>query len=122
MSDLRPDEHVLIEASELVLVNADHVTGELREDRLRFAYADGQVYLLARVGENTGWYRNLEHDRGVVLRVKRRGFRGRAGPIDARPRASLAAQIVTRFKQKYGAEFHAGKLGDWLPVAIAIEF
>jgi len=122
MSDGRPDEHVLIESSDLVLVTADHATGELREDRLRFAYDDGRIYLLARADESAGWYRNVEKDRGVVLRVKRRGFRGRASLIDARQRASLATQVVTRFKRKYGAEFQPGKLGDWLPVVIAIEF
>lgn len=114
----RPDEQLLIEAGELTLVSANRATGEPREDVVKFVYEDGIVYLLARA--DAGWYGNIQKDRGVVLRVKRRGFRGRATTIDTQPHPRLAGQIAALFKRKYGAS--ALKPETVFPVAIELQF
>ena len=121
MSDDRPDENLLGEASELILVSANLASGDPQEDALRFAYADGVVYLLAE--PDAGWHRNVEKDRGVVVRIKRRGFRGRARLLDARQRASMASQIAERFRRKYGpAAIADQELVGLQPVTIDVQF
>jgi hypothetical protein len=121
MSDDRPDENLLHEASELILVSANLASGDPQEDTLRFAYADGVVYLLA--SPDGDWYRNVEKDRGVVVRIKRRGFRGRARLFDARQRVSMARQIAERFRRKYGrAAITDQELAGLQPVTIDVQF
>ena len=122
MNESRPDEHVLIESNELTLVSASRSTGEPREDVLRFVYEDGVVYLLARARKPEEWFRNVEKDRGVVLRVKRRGFRGRASPVGGAERSQTITRITARFRQKYGPAFPPGDSADWQLVRIQIEF
>jgi len=123
MSDPRPDEDLLIQSSEIILVSASHATGKPQEDALPFAYANGIVYLLVHPGGDAGWYRNLESDRGVVVRVKRRGFRGRAKVFDARQRPQLAAQVAGLFREKYGtAALTDSEPGALLPVRIDLQF
>lgn len=126
MIDPRSDEHLLIQSSEIVLVSAGRPTGKPQEDTLRFAYAGGVVYLLARPDADAGWYQNLEADRGVVVRVKRRGFRGRARLYPAKQRAQAVNQIVVMLRNKYGAAALA-VLGDQdgaalQPVTIEVQF
>ena len=122
MSETRPDEHLLMEPAEITLVSASRSTGEPREDVLRFVYADGAVYLLARAVQPEEWYHNVEKDRGVVLRVKRRGFRGRAQVVGGAERSRIIPDIVGRFARKYGPAFQPGGFSDWLLVRIQIEF
>ena len=121
MSDARLDEHLLAEASQLVLVSADGLRGTPTESRLTFAYDDGVVYLLARPDDD--WYRNLQKDRGVVVRIRHRGFRGQATLHDKRQRAQVAEQIAALFKKKYGASAPAARdLKSLLPVTIQLQF
>ena len=117
----RPDEDLLIQSSEIILISASRASGNPQEDTLRFAYADGVVYLLAQPGSD--WYRNLEADRGVVVRVKRRGFRGRAKLYDAKQRSKVVKQIAALFRKKYGAAaLKERDQGTLLPVTIDIQF
>ncbi len=123
MIDSRPDEHLLIQSSEIVLVSAGRATGKPQEDVLPFAYAGGVVYLLARPGAAAGWYDNLEADHGVVIRVKRRGFRGRARLYHGKQRAQAVNQIAALLRNKYGAAaFKERDQGALLPVTIDIQF
>jgi hypothetical protein len=119
MSSARPDENLLLESGELILVSAAHASGAPRETRLPFAYADGAVYLLARA--DADWYRDVEKDRGVVVRIGRRGFRGRAIVFDAKQRTKAAGQIADMFRRKFGAGL-AQKWNAPLPVMIHIDF
>ena len=119
----RPDEDLLIQSSEIILISASRASGNPQEDTLRFAYADGVVYLLAQPGSAVDWYRNLESDRGVVVRVKRRGFRGRARLLDAKQRSKMVKQIAALFRKKYGAAaLKERDQGTLLPVTIDIQF
>ncbi|HKZ83437.1 MAG TPA: hypothetical protein VJ793_07240 [Anaerolineae bacterium] len=121
MKASRPDEHLLVEASELVLVSAGDPGGPPHEARLRFAYDDGAVYLLAH--KDADWYRNVARDQGVVVRIRQRGFRGRARLPDARQRAHAIDHIGALFRRKYGAGALKGiDLGALLPVIIDIQF
>lgn len=122
MSESRPDENLLMEPAEITLVSASRSTGDPREDVLRFVYANGAVYLLARAAQPEEWYRNVEKDRGVVLRVKRRGFRGRAQVVGGAERSQLVPRVTGYFARKYGRAFQPGDSSDWLPVRIQIEF
>jgi hypothetical protein len=101
MNDSRPDEHLLRDAAELILVTAGEAGGAPHETTLKFAYRDGVVYLLTT--QDAAWYRHVARDAGVVVRIGRRGFRGRARLIDARQRVSTVNKIITMFKAKYGA-------------------
>jgi hypothetical protein len=82
---------------------------------------DGVVYLLAhRVAE---WYRNVERDQGVVVRIRHRAFRGRARLPDARQRAHAIDHIGALLRRKYGAGALKGiDPNALLPVIIDIQF
>jgi hypothetical protein len=118
MSGERAGEALLLDSTELTLISADRLSGDVREDTLRFVFEAGGVYLLSPTDTVADWYRNIEKDHGVVVRIKRRGFRGRASAVEARQRS----HIVSRFKQKYGASFKLGEPSAWLPVRIEIDF
>lgn len=121
MNEARPDEHLLLEASELILVSASDASGTPHEATLRFVYRDGVVYLLAQ--SEADWYRNVERDKGVVVRIGRRGFRGRARLYDARQRAKMIDQVTAGFKKKYAAGALKGAdPKHLLPVTIDIQF
>ena len=121
MNESRPDEHLLAEANEIILVSADAAGGPPHEARLRFAYDGGLVYLLARADEE--WYLNVERDQGVVVRIRRRGFRGRARLIGPKQRAQAARRIGSLFRQKYGGgTLSDADSGALLPVIIDIQF
>jgi hypothetical protein len=58
-----------------------------------------------------------------VVRIGRRGFRGRARLIDARQRASAVDKTIAMFKTKYGANAVKGlETGALRPVTIDIQF
>ena len=113
----------LAEADELELVTTGRVSGRPHSVRLRFAYADGVVWL--RTGERpsapdaigvrrrtrsereTDWVRNLEHDPHARVRIADADLPALREPsID--PAADLR-QAVDLLRQKYGAEW----VGDW---------
>ena len=120
MNESRPDEHLLVEAREIILVSADAAGGPPHEARLRFAYDAGVVYLLARKDE--AWYRNVERDQGVVVRIRQRGFRGRAHLFDPKQRAQAARRIGTLFRQKYGGGMPSdADSGALLPVRVELQ-
>ena len=119
MHSLRPDENLLIESHELILLSADRATGLPHQVQLQFTYEDGMVYLLARGRDDTEWYQNLEQDRGVVLRVGRRSFRGQANLFRGAENQHAARQIMTRLAQKYGS---VGTQGEALPVQVQVQF
>ncbi len=121
MNETRPDEHLLIDATELILISASDADGTPHEATLPFVYGDGVIYLLANKG--AGWHRNIERDPGVVVRVGRRGFRGRARLYDARQRGKMTDQIASRFKKKYkGSALKSQAPGQLLLVTIDIQF
>ena len=119
MNTLRPDENLLIESRELILLSADRATGMPHQVQLPFIYEDGVVYLLARGRDDADWYQNLEHDRGVVLRVGRRSFRGQASLFKGNENQHAARQIMTQLAQKYGS---VGTQGEALPVQVQVQF
>lgn len=119
MNPLRPDEHLLLESRELILLSADHATGLPHQVRLPFTYEDGIVYLLAHSRDDEEWYRNVEQDRGVVLRVGRRSFRGQARLFKGAENKHAVRQIMTQLAQKYGS---VGTRGDALPVQVQVQF
>ncbi|HEY4690655.1 MAG TPA: nitroreductase/quinone reductase family protein [Anaerolineae bacterium] len=120
MTDERPDENLLRDARELTLISAG-AGGQPQETPLRFVYRDGVVCLLATTGAD--WYRNIERDHGVVVRVGRRGFRGRAKVYEARQRAKMIDEVVALFRKKYGAKGIAEpEKGTLLPVTIDVQF
>jgi len=113
----------LAEADELELVTIGRVSGRPHSVRLRFAYADGVVWLRtgerpsapdasgvrrrARSERQADWVRNLEHDPHARVRI-----------ADAEltaiyePSADIAGDLrraVDLLRQKYGAEW----VGDW---------
>jgi hypothetical protein len=119
MSALRPDENLLIESRELTLLSADRATGLPHQVQLPFIYEDGIVYLLARGRDDVDWYRNLERDRGVVLRVGRRSFRGRASLFSGAENQRAARRIMSQLAQKYGS---IGAQGEAFPVQVQVQF
>jgi hypothetical protein len=116
-------ERALTEADELELVTTGRVSGETHTVRLRFAYADGVVWL--RTGERplaadasgvrrrtesdrtSDWLRNLEHDPHARVRIADTELAARYEP-SADPAADLR-RVVELLRDKYGAEW----VGDW---------
>jgi hypothetical protein len=116
-------ERALDEADELELVTTGRVSGTPHAVRLRFAYADGVVWL--RTGERpsapdasgvhrrtasdrtSDWLRNLEHDPHALVRIADAEL-----PALYEPSRDLPADLrraVALLREKYGAEW----VGDW---------
>jgi F420H(2)-dependent quinone reductase len=116
-------EHALAEADELELVTTGRVSGAPHTVRLRFAYADGVIWL--RTGErpsapdasgvhrgtqsdrNADWLRNLKHDPRARVRIGDAEIEARYEQ-SADPGGDLR-RAVELLRQKYGAEW----VGDW---------
>ena len=101
----------LAEADELELVTTGRVSGRPHSVRLRFAYADGVVWLRTGGshfrGNGESEVRNLEHDPHARVRIADADLPALREPsID--PAADLR-QAVDLLRQKYGAEW----VGDW---------
>jgi hypothetical protein len=116
-------ERALAEADELELVTTGRVSGAPHTVRLRFAYADGVIWL--RTGERpsapdasgvhrgtqsdrtSDWLRNLEHDPHARVRIADAELPAQYQP--SRDPASDLRRAVELLRQKYGAEW----VGDW---------
>lgn len=113
----------LAESEELELVTTGRISGQRHSVRLRFAYADGLIWL--RTGERASapdavgvrrrtesdrtsdWLRNLEHRPDAHVRVGDMEL-----PARYEPSADAAADLrraVALLREKYGAEW----VGDW---------
>ncbi|HEV8536441.1 MAG TPA: nitroreductase/quinone reductase family protein [Candidatus Limnocylindria bacterium] len=116
-------ERALTESEELELSTTGRLSGRPHSVRLRFAYADGLVWL--RTGERppaadasgvrrrssadreTDWLRNLEHDPSCRVRIGQADLEARYEPSTDRD-ADLK-RAVALLRDKYGAEWVA----DW---------
>ena len=116
-------QDALTKAEEIELVTTGRVSGRPHSVRLRFAYADGVVWL--RTGERapppdasgvrrrpsadreTDWLRNLEHDPRCRVRIGRAELQAHYEP-SADPAADLRRTVLL-LRAKYGAEWVA----DW---------
>ena len=116
-------QDALTKAEEIELVTTGRVSGRPHSVRLRFAYADGVLWL--RTGERapppdatgvrrrssvdreTDWLRNLEHDPRCRVRIGRAELEARYEPSND-PAADLR-RTVELLRAKYGAEWVA----DW---------
>ena len=113
----------LAEADELELVTTGRVSGQEHSVRLRFAYADGVVWLRtgerpsapdasgvrrrAKTERETDWVRNLEHDPHARVRIANAELAALYEPSPD-PVGDLR-RVVDLLRQKYGAEW----VGDW---------
>jgi hypothetical protein len=116
-------ERALAEADELELVTTGRMSGAPHTVRLRFAYADGVIWL--RTGERPSapgasgvrrrtesdrtadWLRNLEHEPQARVRIGDAEM-----PVRYEPTVDPAADLrraVELLREKYGAEW----VGDW---------
>jgi F420H(2)-dependent quinone reductase len=113
----------LAETDELELVTTGRVSGQPHTVRLRFAYAEGFVWLRtgerpsapdasgvrrrAKLERETDWIRNLEHDPHARVRIA-----GAELPVvyerSADPSLDLR-HAVELLREKYGPEW----VGDW---------
>jgi hypothetical protein len=116
-------ERALAEADELELVTTGRVSEAPHTVRLRFAYADGVIWL--RTGErpsapdatgvrrgtqsdrNADWLRNLKHDPRARVRIGDAEIEARYEQ-SADPDGDLR-RAVELLREKYGAEW----VGDW---------
>jgi hypothetical protein len=116
-------ERALAEADELELVTTGRVSEAPHTVRLRFAYADGVIWL--RTGErpsapdatgvrrgtqsdrNADWLRNLKHDPRAGVRIGDAEIEARYEQ-SADPDGDLR-RAVELLREKYGAEW----VGDW---------
>jgi hypothetical protein len=116
-------ERALAGADELELVTTGRVSGAPHTVRLRFAYADGVIWL--RTGERpsapdasgvrrrtesdrtSDWLRNLEDDPHAWVRLASAEFAARY-ERSTDPAADLR-RAVELLREKYGAEW----VGDW---------
>ena len=117
-------ERALRESTELVLVTRGRRSGKEHAVPLRFAYADGSVWLRAeprdaprdrsaavvvRRGASRApdWYRNLGVDPRCRIRVAGHDLAGTARVLADRP--AVLQRAIELWREKYGAEWVA----DW---------
>ena len=123
MDPARSTERALAEADELELVTTGRATGQPHTVRLRFAYADGVIWL--RTGERpsapdasgirrragsdrtSDWLQNLEHHPHARVRIANAEVAAKYEP-STDPAADLR-RAVELLREKYGAEW----VGDW---------
>jgi len=116
-------ERALAEADELELVTTGRVSGAPHTVRVRFAYADGVIWL--RTGERPSapdasgvrrrtesdrtadWLRNLKRDPRARVRIGDAEIEARYEP-SADPSGDVR-RAVELLREKYGAEW----VGDW---------
>ena len=116
-------ERALAEADELELVTTGRVSGDPHTVRLRFAYADGVIWLRTgerpsapgasgirrRVGSDrtSDWLQNLQRHPEARIRIVDAELLARYEPSDD-PGGDLR-RTVELLRAKYGAEW----VGDW---------
>lgn len=117
-------ERTLRDADELVLVTRGRRSGQDRAVTLRFAYADGAVWLRTeprdpprpaastvvvrrRASRLPEWYLNLEADPRCRVRLGERELAGTARPVADREAA--LRHVVALWREKYGAD----QVADW---------
>ena len=65
----------------LLLTTTGRKSGQKRVTPLQYEELDGKYYLGSARGIKSDWYRNIEADHQVEVRVKSRSFRGTAEPV-----------------------------------------
>jgi deazaflavin-dependent oxidoreductase (nitroreductase family) len=65
----------------LLLTTTGRKSGQKRVTPLQYEEIDGKVYLGSARGTKSDWYRNIEADNRVGVRVKNRRFRGMAETV-----------------------------------------
>jgi hypothetical protein len=87
---------------EILTVDPD---GDLRETKLWIAVLDGQGFIRT---SNTRWFRNIERDPDVTLRIAGAAYSLRAEPVIDGP---LRDRIHAAFREKYGFQDRLVGLG-----------
>jgi deazaflavin-dependent oxidoreductase (nitroreductase family) len=93
----------------LYLTTIGRRTGEPREIEIWFTEHAGTYYVIAELGEQAQWVKNLRRDPRVTVRVEAEHFAARARVVAAE--TDLAAKIRALSAAKYG-------WGDGLVVAL----
>jgi deazaflavin-dependent oxidoreductase (nitroreductase family) len=65
----------------LLLTTIGRKSGQKRITPLQYEEIDGKYYLGSARGTKSDWYRNIEADNQVEVRVKNRRFKGLAEPV-----------------------------------------
>ncbi|MGQ9815779.1 MAG: nitroreductase/quinone reductase family protein, partial [Candidatus Roseilinea sp.] len=65
----------------LLLTTTGRKSGQKRVTPLQYEEIDGKIYLGSARGTKSDWYRNVEADSRVEVRVKKRRFRGTAETV-----------------------------------------
>jgi len=81
----------------LLLTTSGRKSGEKRVTPLQYEEIDGKYFLGSARGTKADWYRNIEADGRVEVRVKKRHFRGAAETVT--DSARIADFLETRLRR-----------------------
>jgi deazaflavin-dependent oxidoreductase (nitroreductase family) len=88
----------------LLLTTKGRKSGLARVTPLQYEELDGTIYVAAARGKKADWFRNIQADRNVEVRVKSRRFQGLAEPItDPAQIADYLELRLSRHPQMMGA-------------------
>jgi len=95
----------------LYLTTTGRRSGAPREIEIWFTRHEGTYYVVAELGEQAQWVKNLRHDARVTVRVGEERFAGRARVVAKDAEPDLVAVVQRLSEEKYG-------WGDGLVVAL----
>ena len=84
---------------------------------LWFAEKQGTLYFLPRHGKSTEWYRNVQVNATIRVKIKDRTFTGKANLIVERDHVRNAIKL---FKDKYGDRVYRNTYGDEVDCAVGL--
>ncbi len=84
---------------------------------LWFAEKQGTLYFLPRYGKSTEWYRNVQVNATMRVRIRDRTFTGKANLIVEKGQVRNAVKL---FKDKYGDRVYRNTYGDKVDCAVAL--
>ena len=92
----------------LLLTTIGRKSHKPRVTPLQYEEIDGKIYLGAALGQKADWFRNIQANPKVQVRVKSRRFSGYAGPIIDRKQIADFLEIrLSRHPSMIGAMLHA---------------
>ncbi len=84
---------------------------------LWFAEKQGSLCFLPRYGKSTEWYRNVQVNATIRVKIKDRNFTGKANLIVEKDQVRNAIKL---FKDKYGDRVYRNTYGDKVDCAVAL--
>lgn len=86
----------------LYLTTVGRISGEPREIEIWFALLDGIYYLVAELGEDANWAKNIQRNPHVEFHIGKTHYTGRGRVVNDDEEPELTALVRAQFEAKYG--------------------